>query len=187
MRGNGGFGFVTFSSNLQVKRCILTSHFKGMIMENLSPEERINSKVLNWNVTEAPSQSDIIWQNIYEEKNFWLILIVNVIFFVTFCIFFNPQTIVLSLYNIFGIDDNKKQTDFILSTLQLYLQPIVILTFNAGIIPVLVDLVANLEGHKTKSKRQVAIMKKNFFFQIMNTIFVPLTVSTSIQLLLSSL
>ena len=30
-------------------------------------------------------------------------------------------------------------------------------------------------------------MKKNFFFQIMNTIFLPLTVNTSIQLLLITL
>ena len=95
---------MTFSSNLQVKRCILTSHFKGMIMENLSPEERINSKVLNWNVTEAPSQSDIIWQNIYEKKNLWLILIVNFVFFLTFCILINPQTIVVYLFKTIGID-----------------------------------------------------------------------------------
>ena len=108
LRGNGGLGFVTFSSNLQVKRCILTSHFKGMIMENLSPEERINSKVLYWNVTGAPSQSDIIWQNIYKEKNFWLILIVNFVFFLTFCILINPQTIVLYLFKKIGIEEDVK-------------------------------------------------------------------------------
>ncbi len=133
---------------------------------------------------EAPSQSDIIWQNMYKKKNFLLTWFINIVFFVTFCIFFNPQVIVLFLQNLLGIDEKVKPTDFILSTLQLYLQSLVILTFNAGIIPTLVDLVADCEGHKTKSKRQLAIMKKNFFFQIMNTIFVPLTVSTSIQILL---
>ena len=37
---NGGFGFVTFQSNLQVKKCLFTGHFKRLMMENLSPEER---------------------------------------------------------------------------------------------------------------------------------------------------
>ena len=120
----------------------------------------------------------------YKKKNFLLTWFINIVFFMTFCIFFNPQVIVLFLQNLLGIDEKVKPTDFILSTLQLYLQSLVILTFNAGIIPTLVDLVADCEGHKTKSKRQLAIMKKNFFFQIMNTIFVPLTVSTSIQILL---
>jgi Cytosolic domain of 10TM putative phosphate transporter len=42
-KSNGGFGFVTFQSNLQVKKCLLASQFKKMVMENLSPEERLVS------------------------------------------------------------------------------------------------------------------------------------------------
>ena len=52
--GNGGFGFVTFQSNLQVKKCLMTSHFKKLIMENLSPEERLQSLALQWSVKSAP-------------------------------------------------------------------------------------------------------------------------------------
>lgn len=36
IRTNGGFGFVTFISNLQVKKCLYKNDFKRLIMENLS-------------------------------------------------------------------------------------------------------------------------------------------------------
>jgi Calcium-dependent channel, 7TM region, putative phosphate len=111
----------------------------------------------------------------------------NLLFFLFFCVFFNPQSLVAYISAFLFNKDDPKKEDFIISTLHLYLQPLVILTFNAGIIPLLVDLVANCERHKTKSKRQVSIMKKNFFFQIMNTIFVPLTVNTSISYLFNKL
>lgn len=58
-----------------------------------------------------------------------------------------------------------------------------IVIFNSGIIPTIVDLIAYLEYHKTKSSRQVHIMRKNFFFMIMNTIFLQITVQTTIRAL----
>lgn len=36
MKTNGGFGFVTFLSNLQVKKCLHKNHFKTMIMDTLT-------------------------------------------------------------------------------------------------------------------------------------------------------
>lgn len=49
-KGNSGFGFVSFQSNLQVKKCLLTGHFKRMMMENLSFEDRLSSKCLSWDI-----------------------------------------------------------------------------------------------------------------------------------------
>lgn len=46
MRFNGGYGFVTFMSNLQVKKCLYKGEFKKLVMNNLSPEERIESMAL---------------------------------------------------------------------------------------------------------------------------------------------
>lgn len=62
--GNSGFAFVSFQSNLQVKKCLLTGLFKRLIMENLSPEERFRSQILSWTILDAPSQSDIFWENL---------------------------------------------------------------------------------------------------------------------------
>jgi hypothetical protein len=59
-------------------------------MENLSPEERMKSMALSWKIKRAPPPSDIIWETMYESKNYTFIIIINVILFVFFSIFFNP-------------------------------------------------------------------------------------------------
>ena len=46
MRYNGGFGFISFISNLQVKRCLYKGDFKKLIMDNVPPEERLESFAL---------------------------------------------------------------------------------------------------------------------------------------------
>ena len=46
MKTNGGFGFVTFISNLQVKKCLHKNHFKTLIMDHLTQEERLNTQAL---------------------------------------------------------------------------------------------------------------------------------------------
>jgi hypothetical protein len=51
---NGGFGFVTFISNLQVKKCLFQGEFKRMIMDNLSNEERVETQALSWKIRQAP-------------------------------------------------------------------------------------------------------------------------------------
>lgn len=77
--------------------------------------------------------------------------------------------------------NNGEQESVLLKTISNYVQPLIIVTLNSGVIPVLVDIIADLEHHKTKSSRQVAIMKKNFIFQILNVIFLQITLSTSIN------
>jgi Calcium-dependent channel, 7TM region, putative phosphate len=79
-----------------------------------------------------------------------------------------------ALVGVFG------ETSFISTLLTNYFQTLVLLILNYSIIPLLIDLTAVLEDHKTKSSKQIAIMKKNFFFQLINTIFIPLTGQASI-------
>jgi hypothetical protein len=55
------------------------------------------------------------------------------------------------------------------------LAPLLVLAFNSGILPLFIDFISFLEGHKNKSTRQIGIMRKNFFFQIFNIIFLQLT------------
>lgn len=55
MKYNGGFGFVTFISNLQVKKCMYRSEFKRLLMETLTPEERLETLALQWKIKQAPS------------------------------------------------------------------------------------------------------------------------------------
>jgi hypothetical protein len=43
-----------------------------------------------------------------------------------------------------------------------------VLAFNSGLLPLFIDFIAFLEGHKSKSRKQIGIMRKNFFFQSFN-------------------
>ena len=83
---------------------------------------------------------------------------------------------------ILGLSDEENQVLF--KTIAGFVQPLIIVTLNAGVIPTIVDIIANLENHKTKSSRQVAIMRKNFVFQIINTILLQITLSSTIQVFL---
>jgi hypothetical protein len=47
--------------------------------------------------------------------------------------------------------------------------------FNFVIIPKLVDLVAFIDDHETKSGKQISIMKLNFVFMVINNVLLPLT------------
>ncbi len=59
---------------------------------------------------------------------------------------------------------DPKKTDFFSVALQTYFTPLLILTFNSGILPLIIDFIAYLERHKSKSAKQIGIMRKNFFF-----------------------
>ena len=54
------------------------------------------------------------------------------------------------------------------------------LLFNQGIIPQAIAIIATLEDHRSKSQRELSVMNRNFFFQLMITIFLQLTVQASI-------
>jgi hypothetical protein len=63
-----------------------------------------------------------------------------------------------------SLEEKLGSTSFLAVMIQTYFAPLMLLIFNFGIIPVLIDLVAYLEQQKTKSKKQIGIMRKNFFF-----------------------
>ncbi len=111
----------------------------------------------------------------------------NLSLFVIFSIFFNPQTVGLWIANTFFPPPKDGPDNYLIGTLRLYTQPLFILFYNSIIIPFLCDLIGRLEGHSTKSRRQTSIMKKNFYFQIMNTIFVPLTLNSAISVFFSNI
>lgn len=91
--------------------------------------------------------------------------------FITCVIFVTPVSILDNLKPIVdAITKDLGSDNFISIILTTYLSPLILLAFNFGIIPLLIDLIAYLEDHKTKSSKQLGIMKKNFFFQLFNTV-----------------
>jgi len=177
-RENCGFGFVAFVSNLQVKRVTDASQFKYLCMNKLTPEQRASTKVLKWKVSRAPASSDIIWENMqndefYSEVKSWLLLF---ILFLVCVVFVTPLTLVDELQPIINfINDSVGKDSFLANGITAFITPLLVLAFNSGILPLFIDFISYLEGHKNKSKRQIGIMRKNFFFQSFNIIFLQLT------------
>ena len=183
VRTNGGFGFVSFISNLQVKKCLYKNEYKALVCAGLSQEERVETQALQWRIRQAPSQSDIIWENMYKDdgvsevKSWFLVLLL----FVGCVVLITPVSVVDNLKPLIDALSKKLgDKNFLVIVLSTYLSPLILLIFNFGIIPLLIDLIAFLEDHKTKSLKQLSIMRKNFFFQLFNTVFLQLTAQSTI-------
>jgi len=49
----------------------------------------------------------------------------------------------------------------------------------------MIDFIAEVEDHKQKSRKQLAILNKNFIFMVINAILLPLTELTTIKQLVA--
>jgi hypothetical protein len=91
--------------------------------------------------------------------------ILLVVLFFTCVVIITPVSIVdniLPLINV--VTDTIGRTSILSEMIYTYLSPIILLIFNSGIVPVIIDFVSFLEGHKFKSLKQLGIMRKNYFF-----------------------
>ena len=61
------------------------------------------------------------------------------------------------------------------------LTPLFLFLFNYVFIPTVVDNISYLEEYETKSKRHQRNLAKQFFFIILNTLFLPVTGLVSIR------
>lgn len=61
------------------------------------------------------------------------------------------------------------------------------LLFNVGIIPTAVSLFTTLDDHKTLAQREIAIMRRIFFFLIIIAIFLPLLGDAAILVFIEKL
>ena len=58
---------------------------------------------------------------------------------------------------------------------------------NFVIIPFLIDLCSMQEDYLKESSKQVSIMKKIYFFMLLNTLLIPITETSTAQLLFEKL
>ena len=181
LQSNCGYGFVSFASNLEVKR--LQYDFKKLADARLPDELKERACIQNWRVSKAPVASDIIWENMMNDETIasfksWILLVV--LFFVC-VVFITPTFLVDNLGPIIDALEKEIGRDSIFSVaLQTFFAPLMVLAFNSGLLPLFIDFIAYLEGHKSKSQRQIGIMRKNFFFQSFNIIFLQLMGQTVI-------
>ena len=90
MKSNCGYGFVAFSSNLQVKR--LQHEFKSLIKDKVPQDLKERAELKKWKVKKAPVISDIIWENMMNDETVasfksWILMI---ILFVVCVVFITP-------------------------------------------------------------------------------------------------
>jgi hypothetical protein len=97
LKSNCGYGFVAFSSNLQVKR--LHNEFKSLVNDRVPQDLKERAELKKWKVKKAPVISDIIWENMMNNDTCasiksWILLI---ILFVVCVVFFTPKFLVDNL------------------------------------------------------------------------------------------
>ena len=66
------------------------------------------------------------------------------------------------------------------ATLKQYVSTYITLLVNVVLIPFLIDVMVLLEDFETRYDRQLAILNRNMLFMLLNSVFIPLTNSTSI-------
>ncbi len=154
MRENCGYAFVSFVSNLQVKRLTDSTVFEKLVNEKLTSDQINKSQIKRWKIKMAPVMSDILWDNMMSDDTVssvksWILLI---ILFVVCVIFITPTFLVDHLKPVIELLSRDLGPDnFLAIALQTFFAPLMVLTFNSGLLPLFIDFIAYLEGHKSKS------------------------------------
>lgn len=97
-----------------------------------------------------------MWENMqndefYSKVKSWLLMF---ILFLVCVVFVTPLTLVDELAPIIDAWKNNSGKDsFIANAVASFLTPLLVLAFNSGILPLFIDFIAYLEGHKNKSDR----------------------------------
>lgn len=191
---NSGTAFVAFASRLQVYRCVDEADFKEVALDRnrISDAERVKWQIMRWKIKQAPSQGEILWENLYKHETHSRIksYVLLVILLFVCIILVTPAILVSKLTPIIkALKDSIGQYgvfEQIFASILEHFSSLMTLAFNLAIVPQAIALVSQFDDHRTLSERELSVMKRNFFFQFVITIFLQLTVQTSIlQFILS--
>lgn len=154
-------------------------------MAHLSIEDRVKWNAHRWIISKAPSQTEILWENFFKDEKrsrikSWLLL--GLLLFVC-VVLVTPLLLVQKLTPILeAAADSVGRYPFLLLLVQIvqeHLASLMTLVFNQAIIPQAVAIISTLDDHKSKAQRQLSVMNRNYFFQVLITIFLQLTLMVS--------
>ncbi len=81
----------------------------------------------------------------------WILLI---ILFIVCVVFITPTFLIDNLKPIIDYVENEIGKENVLSVaISTFFAPLMVLAFNSGILPLFIDFIAYLEGHKSKSSK----------------------------------
>lgn len=133
------------------------------------------------NVKQAFLQSDIKWENIQKNRKYahfkrFSLFILLVLFSV---LILSPINAINTLEPMrIALENIVSKLSFAQQLLRTYFSDWIIILINFVIIPFLIDLCTQHEDYLKESSKQVSIMKKIYFFMLLNTLLIPIT-STS--------
>ena len=160
--------------------CFLTldneEHVKWVI-ETFQP-----GTLRTWGITKAPFPADINWENLEISARHWYskAIIINVLLFITF-FFLTTPAIVVNMFNTFTAADSDNNFIGRLSPVLSEFLPTLLLLTMSALMPVIVSYSDQWMSHWTKSKQNLAIMHKTFFFLLFMVLILPSLGLTSAQ------
>lgn len=165
-----GIAFVTVNSE-EAARYMIDSFQPGILR--------------SWNITKAPSPSDINWENLEISTRHWYFkaIAINIILFLVLFFLTTPAIIV----NLFFTYTSAQEKIVKLSPIVSEFLPILLLLTMAALLPVIVAYSDQWMSYWTKSKQNNATMHKTFFLLLFMVLILPSLGLTSLEgLLLSS-
>lgn len=129
-------------------------------------------------IHKAYPQSDIIWPNL--KVSAIVAIFKQSLLFLSLCLLsllFLTPAYAISLLDPLRLTVERwfQSNEFLVEFVGEYFGPMIILTMNFVLIPALIDALSEFEGFRRKSSRQIGIMRRLFFFMLMNTLIIPVT------------
>ncbi|CDW87165.1 integral membrane protein [Stylonychia lemnae] len=140
--------------------------------------------VIDWKFEFAPCPSDIFWDKFNKKSSLRIfkIIMINLMIFLFTVVLISPISILNSLEPyIYSMQNEQNVNSFIGTLIALSISPIILFIFNQVFIPNLVDLSTYYEEIENKSQRHRSNLFKQLVFLLLNTVFMPITQTTTIE------
>lgn len=170
-RKNTGNAFISFKNQ---EDCLAIIKNKEEVTSKKDTLHGALLNVNNWRINKAPTPSDIIWQNIKYSKKARIIKMIFITFILFYtCLFVITPKFLFNLISPFISSFSESVPTFFSSLISEYSYPLVIVTMNSGILPLVVYYLSIYEKHYKRSYREKSILIKTFIFLLINAIFLP--------------
>lgn len=138
----------------------------------------------HWNISKAPSPSDMNWENLQISTRNWYIkaVIINVFLFIVLFFLTTPAVIINFLYVSTSVQEEVMKN---FSPVVSEFLPTLLLLSMSALLPVIVAYSDQGMSHWTKSKQNLSVMHKTFFFLLFMVLILPSLGLTSAQALVT--
>ena len=184
-KSNSGFAFIVFKSKQISMRFKLDIYLKEKLKRTSYLYELLNRKKIDLRQVRSNNpylESDLKWENI--GKDWGLAQFKRLIFFILIVLF---SVLILTptyAYAILAPVESHlknwfKNLSIVTKLITAYFQPLIVIFINFVVIPGLIDISVLFEDHRRESSVQVTIIRRIYFFMILNTLLIPITFTST--------